>query len=559
MGDSMRYLLFPGRHLANTRFQEEYLFRVSRLPTDRLAYDGGGSNAGVPGVLDTLIFAVTSSNHQNSRYNCVPFHVRAIGVDRFARGIASALGVSYRILGIPHYPPSGRFARNLVREIGEQTEGALTLTPENTSVLCSTPAVIAQFRALGFPILPAELGEPSDRVPPMPIDLVRRLATLGDDWADDPDLRRDLAPATFSLWTDFPEVPRRIVRLFRDPILTEQGDLTATRNYATYAPGMSRPELIEMKYRDVKSSIAEGRIVDEGCADGGLLVPIARDFPDSDLIGIEITGEFLAQCDERQRRGDYGETYVHFHQRNLMEELFDPGSIDTTLCNSTTHEIWSYGDRADSLVPYLERKFRQTRRGGRLVIRDVVGPDDRDREVFLWCNPDDGSNADVFQDFPGETALADHLRGLSTAARFRRFARDFLADDRDRGRRGPDTAIAFDERTIDARSYFVLRLKDAAEFISRKDYLDNWRSELHEEFAFWGPTDWKRALTAAGFALIETMNPSDPLGGTRVYRNPWIVENRYRGKVELYARIGGGPLEPLEYPPTNVVLVGARP
>ncbi|MFO0956241.1 MAG: methyltransferase domain-containing protein [Isosphaeraceae bacterium] len=553
----MRYLLFPGRHLANTRFQEEYLLRILRLPADRLDFYGGDATPVAGGSLDTIVFAISSANRENSRYNCVPFHVRAVGVDRFARGVASALGVSYRIFGIPHYPPSDRFARNVIREVAEQTEGALPLDPGNAAVLCSTPEVIAQFRALGFSILPAELGEPAGRVPPTPIDLVRRLAALGDSWSTDPGMRKELSPATFSLWTDFPDVPRRIARLFRDPLLTEQGDLTATRNYATYSIGMSRSDLIEMKYRDIRPSIAEGRIVDEGCADGGLLVPIARDFPDSDLIGIEITGEFLAQCHERQRRGDFGETYVHFHQRNLMEDLFDPGSIDTTLCNSTTHEIWSYGDRADSLVPYLERKFRQTRPGGRIAIRDVVGPEDKGREVFLRCNDADGSNEDIFREFRSDTDLADHLRGLSTAARFRRFARDFLADDRAKGRRGPETAIAYDEAEVDGRRYFVLRLKDAAEFLGRKDYLDNWRSELHEEFAFWSPTEWKQALSSAGFELVVT--PAEPSNGTRAYLNPWIVENRYRGKVELFSRSGNGPMEPLEYPPTNIVLVGVHP
>ena len=92
--------------------------------------------------------------------------------------------------------------------------------------------------------------------------------------------------------------------------------------------------------RRAREALATG---DSGLADeaSALLVPIARDFPDSDLVGIEITGEFMARCIERQRAMEFGGTYVHFHQRNITEPVFEPASIDTTICNSTTHELWS--------------------------------------------------------------------------------------------------------------------------------------------------------------------------------------------------------------------------
>ena len=90
----------------------------------------------------------------------------------------------------------------------------------------------------------------------------------------------------------------------------------------------------------------------------------------------------------------------------------------------------------------------------------------------------------------------------------------------------------------------------------KKDYIDNWDSEMHEEFAFWGFSDWKAALQSAGFHIIE--NPNEPETGSRVYTNPWIVENRWEGKVALYEMGQNGDLEPLPYPPTNIVLVGEK-
>ena len=357
----MTTLLFPGRHLLNTRFQEEYLSQVLNRPIETLDILTP-SAAPVPlGTLDQIVFAITSSNQQHSRYNPVPFHVRAVGVDRFARPLRKSFHLDYQIIGIPHFGHTDRFAENTLKEIEEQTEGEMKLTPQNTIVLCSTPAVIQRYLRLGFSVLPAELVsmDPEQHRTKTPIDLIKHLAQIPANWQQDALLRQYLSPATFGVWTDFPDVPHRIQRLYKDPLLNDEGSLTDTRNYGTYGMAMSNPAILKVKYDDIKEVIIQGKIVDEGCADGALLVPIAHDFPDSDLIGIELTGEFMAQCEERQRRGEFRGTYTHFHQRNVMDAIFQQDSIDTTICNSTTHELWSYGQQEATVRDYLQQKFQQ--------------------------------------------------------------------------------------------------------------------------------------------------------------------------------------------------------
>ncbi len=89
--------------------------------------------------------------------------------------------------------------------------------------------------------------------------------------------------------------------------------------------------------------------------------------------------------------------------------------------------------------------------------------------------------------------------------------------------------------------------------------MNNWESELHEAFAFWDFAEWKGALRAAGFRVIE--DPNNPERGSRVYTNPWIVQNRWEGKVALFRRRRDGlhdGLQPLPFPPTNMVLVGEK-
>lgn len=545
----MTYLLFPGRHLLNTSFQDQQLRQILQLPLDLLSFWEGQVPA-LTTPLDQIIFAVTSANHQHSRYNPIPFHVRAIGIDRFARTYEMTFGIRYRIIGIPHYPPTPRFAEFTLKEMAEQTEGELSLSPQNCVVLCSTPSVITMYQALGFAVLPAELGvtPPS----PTPIELIKKLVAVGDQWQTDLALRTELSAATYDLWQDFPNIPQCILRLWRDPLLTDSGDLTQSRDYASYAYGMSNNGIMTLKYQDVKPTIVPGKIVDEGCGDGSLLSLIAQDFPDSDLIGIEITGEFMARCIERQRAGEFAGTFTHFHQRNITHKIFTDNSINTTLCNSTVHELWSYGDGAATVHTYFAQKYAQTSKGGRLIIRDVVAPNGKEQEVYLWLNHQNGQNNQIFAEFSHPNDLENHLTKLSTYSRFLRFAHDFLAHSPHQ-KMG---AIQFREEIRNGQHYAILSLRDAAEFISKMDYLDNWQSEMHEQFAFWEFAEWKQALLQAGFHLLE--NPNYPQQGSRVYLNNWLVENRYTGKVALFTRQADGQLTPLPFPPSNIILVGEK-
>lgn len=536
-------MLFPGRHLLTTAFQARYLRGLLQMPLAQLPFLHGR----LPPThepIDQILFAITSANQQHSRYNPIPFYVRAIGVDRFARPLEMTFGINYRIVGIPHYRPTPRFAEFVLKEVEEQTEGSLKLTPETCVVLTCTPGVSQMYEDLGFAILPAESGfEPK---PDTPNDLIKKLVDAGNSWPTHLELREKLAAAAFDLWQDFPDVPRRVIRLWRDPLLTDSGDLTDSRDYDSYAYGMGNRDIIRLKYDDIKEAIAPGKIVDEGCADGVLLSLIADDFPDSDLIGIEITGEFMARALDRLRAGDFGGTYVHFHQRNITHPIFEDDSIDTTLCNSTTHELYSYGAGEVTVRDYLAKKYAQTRKHGRLIIRDVVGPENKTQELLLWLNRDDGENDDVFQTFTDSDDLQAYLDGLSTYGRFRRFAQDFLGGGQ----------VQFREELIEEERYVALTLQAAAEFMSKKDYTDNWASEMHEAFAFWDFAEWKQALTEAGFSVVE--NPNEPETGSRVYTNPWIVENRWQGKVKLFIKDDNGRLQPHPWPPTNIVIVGEK-
>ncbi len=540
----MSTLLFPGRHLVNTRFQAEYMREVIGQRAEEIA--GLVKGRAVPGgPIDRVVFAITSSNQENSRYNPVPFHIRAIGVDRFAREVQAAAMFTYRIFGIPHYGHTDHFSAFTLKEIAGQSENEERLTPENTVVLCSTPEVIALYRELGFSIAPAELSRVSP--PAQPVEIVRAIGQGPGEWTENEFVLRELAGATQSLLRDFPDVPRRMARIYRDPLTNQDGSLTEKRNYTTYARGMN--EILRLKYLDIREAIRPGRIVDEGCADGGLLAEIAQDFRDSDLFGIDLSAEFAARFQERKRSGEFGDVYTCFYLRNLLDPIFEPASVDTTICNSTLHELWSYAEQEKTVRGYLAMKFAQLRPGGRLIIRDVVGPEDGELEVMLLAERGNGHELSEMSGSDGASDVGDRspawLQGLSTESRFRLFAEDFLGDLRAKGRRAPETKVRFKP----VPGGFRVSLRTAAEFLSKKDYTDNWRSEMNEEFCFWSFSKWCAVLREVGFRVLED--------SSRAYTNPWIVENRYRGHVRLVR--ADAPESEVAFPPTNMVLVAEKP
>jgi hypothetical protein len=155
----------------------------------------------------------------------------------------------------------------------------------------------------------------------------------------------------------------------------------------------------------------------------------------------------------------------------------------------------------------------------------------------MWLNKDDGNNEDPFLQFDNDIQLADHLRGLSTYGRFLRFAKDFRCEE---GFQLPYCPIEKENRV-----YIQLRLKNAAEFLSRKDYCDNWKSEMHETFCFWDLEEWKHELEKAGFRI----HPS-----STAYTNKWIADNRWKEKVELY----DPGFTKMEYPVTTMLLIGSK-
>ena len=157
----------------------------------------------------------------------------------------------------------------------------------------------------------------------------------------------------------------------------------------------------------------------------------------------------------------------------------------------------------------LASAARELRPGGRLLIRDGISPDPRD-------------------------VLLD-LMDASTKAQFDRFSREF--------KHGQGAAFTSLPPRDGAVATVQLSAHLANEFLCKKDYLQNWDIEVHEEYGVLTVDEWRAALTR-NFFEVRTI---------KTYVNEWIRQNRYCGHVRVTELKGES-----FWPATNAVIIGER-
>ena len=516
----MRFVLFPGRHHLLTRFQAGYL---------RALVEGDAADERRRPIQvrppATVVWAVTSANHGNTRRNPVPYDRREAAIERFS------LSEGLRSLVVPVFDTerTDRFAELTLKNVENATRERLALAPGDTVVACSTPEVAAQYRRLGFRIAPVELGHAD--APLRPWDVLTLLAEGDERW-------RELAhPATVDVFDRY-GLADDIRLIHRDHVVGDEGTLTDTRSYRTYVEAFEHAA--QRKWAQAAPYVQPGRIVDVGCATGATLELAGRDprLHESDLIGIEVDRLLYEECVHKKAQGAFANPSTFFYQRNILAgPVLAERSVDTTLTFALTHEVLSYGGGLAALRRFAETVYAQTRPGGVWINSDVCGPSGGEREVVLRLDQTDGIDAaepGELDGLAGEEVRA-YVESLSTRARLVQFAHDF----------GRNAAADFAFRPRDDGAV-ALRLADAMEFLTHKDYVENWLSESHERFCALEYEDWRRLLQAAGFEL-------EPVSGP--WRNDWIVEHRLAPRARLESPAG----DPLSWPETHVLLVARRP
>ncbi|MBK6265770.1 transferase [Marivirga sp. S37H4] len=512
------YLLFPGRHHLLTQFQFDYLQKIIQEKSED--------------KIVGIVFAVTSANHSGTKRNPIPFYLRAMMIQEFCEYLPAK---SY-VFGIDDVGELENFASYTLKQIQHQSEQKLQLNAENTLLICSTP-VMEMYKKLGFKVLTAELQDEKYQSyqTALPWELVESISEH-TDWAQANEIVSLIHQASKKIWQTY-SLDEKVRNILNDPIIGEDGDITESRDYNSYVRQMD--EIAEIKYKDTARYIKPGIIGDIGCAVGSWIKQASEDprFRESDFYGIEVARQLYEICLQRKNNREFGNPYVFFAQKNAVTSfVFQKESMNTIHTSSLTHEIESYGNRQD-LLKFISNRYEELQSGGVWINRDVIGPENGSKTILMQLTTEDGRNDDFDLVFSDNTLLAEYLGGLSTYALFKRFCMDFRKTENDQ--------ISYNEIHIEGDTYFELALKDAAEFMLTKDYHDNWNSEMHERFCFWSFSEWKATLESFGFRVEESSS---------AYANPWIVQNRFENKVQLFDK----NRKALDYPPTNVLLLASK-
>lgn len=291
--------------------------------------------------------------------------------------------------------------------------------------------------------------------------------------------------------------------------------------YASYFAGMdkSMQQKVALTTAHFPTS---GRVADMGSGSGRGTYDLACLHPELELVGVDINPAAVASAQDAYQRGN-----LRYVQGDIADPVFPTGSLDGILDSSVLHHVTSFtGYSTERLEACLDHQVAALRPGGVLIIRDFVAPDGPE-EVALDLRSDDGADEGA-------------VPALSTWALWRRYAATV------RHSRYQPGGLPWSDLGVPALGWRRLRCRhrDAQEFILRKDYRADWDVELLEEYTYWTQAGFIHALERRGLRL-EVAAP---------IRSPWIVANRYRGRI----RLAGPDGDDLAFPPTNLLVVGRK-
>lgn len=299
--------------------------------------------------------------------------------------------------------------------------------------------------------------------------------------------------------------------------------------------------------------LAEGRIADMGMGSGAGSFALAALYPRLNVIGVDLDPEMVTRATDTHRLPN-----LSFLVGDIAAPVFPEGTLDGIFDSSVLHHVTSFtGYKHEAAARALEAQAKMLRLHGVLVVRDFLAPEGAELASGLAIDATTadavmdgaGDGTPILLDLPENDGDAGHEpRRCSTAALFERFAREFRSLHPKPGFDKPEV-VSHDETGAlpppppGFRRYRVPH-RLAVEFALRKDYRDDWESEVKEEYTYMTQQGFERVFARLGLRVLA----STPLV------NPWIVKNRFEGRIAMRA-LDGHLLEP---PATNYVIVGER-
>jgi len=211
--------------------------------------------------------------------------------------------------------------------------------------------------------------------------------------------------------------------------------------------------------------IKPGKLIEFGCGSGQVLQMLSEAFPDSLVIGVDISEDALQKAKRRSLKN------VTLIRADVTQRVLRGGCVDTVLFVGSMHELYSFLGELQ-VVSSLKIASEILRKGSVLVVWDFLKP--RSKQVEIGFK-------------------REEIR-----RRFEGFAQEF-----------EPRKVGF----IETEQGVSLDIVDAVEFITkyRSPTLKDWKFEMKEVHFFFSMEDYKQVLKGVGFKIVavEDSSPSE--------------------------------------------------
>ena len=149
-------------------------------------------------------------------------------------------------------------------------------------------------------------------------------------------------------------------------------------NEASYLASMNAARSDKQRMLDY---VRPGTIVEIGPGGGIVLDLLEQRFPESDILGVDLSREVVSALEARAKAGAHRWRVVHGAAEALPELA---RNVDTVVFCSILHEVYSYTPPVFSLASVervIKAAWAALRPGGRIVIRDGIRPPDGTRRL----------------------------------------------------------------------------------------------------------------------------------------------------------------------------------
>jgi SAM-dependent methyltransferase len=168
-------------------------------------------------------------------------------------------------------------------------------------------------------------------------------------------------------------------------------------NEASYLASMNAARSDKERMLDY---VKPGRIVEIGPGGGVVLDLLEAKFPDSEVIGVDLSQEVITALQARAKTGNHRWRVV-LGAAEVLPELVPPSSVDSVIFCSILHEVFSYTERdgskfhLESVRDVIRAAWATLEPGGRIVIRDGVMPPAGTRRIRFLA-PDARPTFDLY-------------------------------------------------------------------------------------------------------------------------------------------------------------------